>query len=448
MKRLILRNAQVVTENGISRAEIAVEDHTITEVAPSILGVAAIDIDVLGAFVFPGFIDTHVHFNEPGRVTWEGLTTGSRALAVGGGTAFFDMPLNSDPPVLSAETLNAKRRLAEEKSLLDFALWGGLCPGHIDRIDEMAEAGAIGFKAFLCPSGIAEFPPADPATLREGLRGAKRHNLPVAVHAEDPAVLDRAAGTVSGTSMRDFLASRPKEAEIEAIRRACELAGETEATLHVVHVTCAEGLAEIASARQAGVDVSAETCPHYLLFNGDDAERLGAIAKCAPPLRSAEDMEALWDSLLNGKVCTLGSDHSPAPPEKKTGENFFEIWGGISGCQHAFPAFLAQLRRRAPDDLFQGAAWLAANPVKRFAIAGKTGHIAPGSPADLTVVDFQKPSVVRSKDLLNRHPASLYVDHTVGSQILDVIRGGEIIVKQGKLVGTSSRGTFLRPSRD
>jgi allantoinase len=356
------------------------------------------------------------------------------------------MPLNSHPPVLNAESLQDKRRIAEEKSLLDFALWGGLCPGHTDQIDAMAEAGAVGFKAFLCDSGIGEFPAADAATLREGMMRASRWKLPVGVHAESPAVLEPASRNTPDRSMRSFLDSRPKEAEVAAIRMACGIAGETGAALHVVHVSCADGLAEIAKARQAGVNVTAETCPHYLLFNENDAIRIGARAKCAPPLRPGDEVEALWQDLLDGRIDTIASDHSPAPPDMKTGGDFFEIWGGISGCQHAFPCFLDELRRRAPTQLARAAGWLAAHPAARFGLAKQKGRIAVGFDADFTVVDFHKSSVIPRENLLCRHPMSLYEDLHAGCHVVDVIRRGEFVVQRGQINEAASRGLFLRPS--
>ncbi|MFZ4683445.1 MAG: allantoinase AllB [Terrimicrobiaceae bacterium] len=448
MSNLILRNAQLVLDSGIIRGEVAVEDGVITEVGPAISEVSAMDLDVCGAFVFPGFIDAHVHFNEPGREQWEGLSTGSAALAAGGGTTFFDMPLNSDPPVLNADEFHRKRKLAEEKSLLDFALWGGLCPGQTDAIDGMAEAGAVGFKAFLCDSGIAEFPATDAATLRAGMTRAKRWNLPVAVHAESPEVLAGVVRNTTDTSMRAFLDSRPKEAEVAAIRMACEIAGETGAALHVVHVSCAEGLAEIDHARKSGVDVSAETCPHYLLFNTDDAIRIGARAKCAPPLREKEDVAALWKSLLAGQVDTIGSDHSPAPLELKNGEDFFQIWGGISGCQHAFPAFLGELRRRAPKQFAKAAGWLAANPASRFGFGKRKGRIAVGYDADFALVDFRKAAPIEGKTLLTKHPLSLYESHHSGCHVIDVVRRGKFLVQRGEITQPTTRGIFLRPTHE
>lgn len=444
MNDLIIRNALVVDGGAVKTSDIAIASGMIAAAGPSLPGAARKELDASGLHIFPGFIDAHVHFNEPGRADWEGLDTGSAALAAGGGTAFFDMPLNSDPPVLDRGQFEAKRGIAAQKSILDFALWGGLCPGHAANIDEMATAGAVGFKAFLCPSGIEEFPASDEAALREGMKRAKRWNLPVAVHAEAPEVLDAAAASVKGHSMRSFLESRPKQAEVDAIRMACEVAGETGASLHVVHVSCAEGLAEIARAKEAGADVTAEVCAHHLLFNAEDAERIGARAKCAPPLREPSDVIELWKRLRAGDVFSLGSDHSPAPPQLKAGDDFFAIWGGISGCQHAFPSFLGALSRRLPDFLPGAADWLSRHPADRFGL-GKKGRIAPGFDADLTIVKFGDFPAIESSDLLYRHRMSLYEGCKPTCRVVHVYRRGENIVQNGAVVPGVKPGRFLRP---
>jgi allantoinase len=443
MNDLVIRNALVADGGTVRTMDLAMDGGRFSAAGPGISATGRREIDAAGLHVFPGLIDAHVHFNEPGRDDWEGLTTGPQALALGGGTVFFDMPLNSHPPVLNRAEFAVKRGLAEQKSVLDFALWGGLCPGHVSRLDEMAEAGAVGFKAFLCPSGIDEFPATDPGTLREGLRAARRWNLPVAVHAEDPALLREP--TKNGRTMADFLASRPPEAEIAAVRLACELAGETGASLHVVHVSCAESLAVIAAARAAGVEVTAEVCPHHLLFDADDAVRIGARAKCAPPLRPAAEVSALWRALADGKVDTIGSDHSPAPPARKTGDDAFQIWGGISGCQHAFVSLLGALAARSPDLLAWAADAMAHRVAERFRLPGK-GRVAEGFDADLTFVRFGDFPAIRRKDLQYRHPFSLYENCRPTAQVVHVVRRGELIVENGALRPNPGRGRFLRPA--
>lgn len=441
-RSLVILNATVVDCDQMKQTDLVIEDGKIVEVGPSDPGLAAARLDATGLFAFPGFVDAHVHFNEPGRSEWEGLETGSRALALGGGTTFVDMPLNSDPPVLYADALTAKRRLAEKKSVADFALWGGLCPGFEDEIPRMAAAGAAGFKAFLCPSGINEFPAADAATLRRGMQLARECNLPISVHAEDPAMLDASAPRDGDTSLRAFFRSRPKASEVSAVALACELAGETGAALYVVHVTCREALDVIAQAKAAGVDVTAETCPHYLLFDEDTAVGIGAPAKCAPPLRSSADVAALWEDVLAGRVDTIGSDHSPAPPAMKEGTDFFKIWGGISGCQHGVPALLGELQHRAPDRLRDAAGWLASRPANRLHLGGK-GRLMRGFDGDVTLVSFGQP--VAAQPAVYRHPRHAYENLRMRCVVHHVVRRGEFLVRDGALNPRATAGRFLRP---
>ena len=337
---LLVRGASPLPEIGI--ADGAIAGFTAAS--------AREEIDATGLIVMPGVIDAHVHFNEPGRTEWEGWATGSRAAVAGGVTTVCDMPLNSHPPVVTADAFEAKRRAAEAQSICDFALWGGLCPGHVGDLDALAACGAIGFKAFMADSGIDDFPKVDLDTLREGMRRAAALGLPVAVHAEFDRRERRPAQSAArrGTSVADYLASRPVESECEAIRAALEIAEETGCALHVVHVSSGRGVALIAEARARGVDVTAETCPHYLVFTGDDMERLGAVAKCAPPFRDAAERAALIDHVRAGRVDTIGSDHSPSPWTMKTDANFFRVWGGIAGVQHLLPVLLTR-RACAPE---------------------------------------------------------------------------------------------------
>ena len=275
-----------------------------------------------------------MHLNEPGRADWEGFATGTAALAAGGTTTCIDMPLNAIPPTVDGAGFDAKVAAATGVARVDVALWGGLVPGDVDRLDELAARGVVGFKAFMSASGVPEFPAADDLTLFDGMARAAALGLPVAVHAESDALTSALAAravAAGQVTMRDYLASRPVVAELEAIGRAILLAEETGCALHVVHVSTGRGVALVAAARARGVDVTCETCPHYLVLGADDAERLGAVAKCAPPLREQPDRDALWARL--GDLALIGSDHSPAPASLKGGDDHFAIWGGISGAQ-------------------------------------------------------------------------------------------------------------------
>jgi allantoinase len=449
---LLIRGAQPFPEIGIAAGKIVSFNR----------GSAREEIDATGWHLFPGVIDSHVHFNEPGRTDWEGIETGSRALAAGGGTLFFDMPLNAHPPTCDAESFDLKLAAAKKNSLVDFAFWGGLVPGNLDKLEELAERGAVGFKAFMANSGIEDFSRVDDLTLREGMKRAAKLNLPVAVHAESESLASKlskekiAAGKIS---VRDYLESRPVEVELEAIRRAIELAGETGCALHVVHVSSGEGVALIADAKKSGVDVTCETCPHYLILTEDDVEKIGALAKCAPPLRAADVQKNLWRQLLAGNVTTIGSDHSPSPPEMKADQNFFKVWGGISGGQHTLPLLLTEwsagLRpgglersnnspgRRPALQLVSDL--LSANVARRFQIPNK-GKIAVGFDADFALVDLRQSFPVAKADLFYRHQQSPYAGRVLTGKVVQTILRGQTVFKDGKIVAPPA-GRLVKPQR-
>jgi allantoinase len=441
---VIVRGGSVVTPEGVVTADIAVEDGCIREIAPSLPRLDekgdGLEIDARGLTVLPGLIDVHVHFNEPGRTAWEGAATGSRALAAGGGTMFFDMPLNSSPCTVGPKEFDEKRAALEASSLTDFALWGGLVPGNRDMLEPLAEQGAIGFKAFMTDSGLPEFPRADDLTLYEGMCEAARLGLPVAVHAESDELvqaLTRRAFEAGRHGVRDYLDSRPVLAEVEAIQRASLLAGEAGARLHIVHVSSGRGVAAALEARAHGVDVSIETCAHYLYFTEEDMLRLGAVAKCAPPLRQASERKMLWRQVLRGDVDMVGSDHSPAPLAMKQDENFFRIWGGIAGVQST----LAVLLELAPVERI--AALTAANPARRFGLPRK-GSLTVGNDADFTLVDTAAEFTVTRESLFQKHGLSPYVGATFRGVVRHTVVRGETVFVDGKIVGTL-KGRLIKP---
>ena len=448
---LILRGGHVVTPEGVAPADVGVVAGRFAALAPALTGTAAQEIDATGLHVFPGILDAHVHFNEPGRAEWEGLATGSAALAAGGGAWFGDMPLNSTPPVLDAAAFAAKARLAAAKAVTDFSLWGGLVPGNLDRLPELADAGVIGVKAFMCGSGIDDFPGiTEAATLRRGMERAAAGGLLVAVHAENEAMaasLTRLARARGATDARSWLATRPVEVELAAIRLATELAGETRCALHIVHVSTPEGLALIAAARRRGVNVSAETCPHYLLLNEDDTVRLGAPAKCAPPLRPEAARLGLWQALAAGQVDTLGSDHSPAPPAMKQAADFFSIWGGISGVQHGFPLLLSTALDMLPatQALPLLSALLATNVARRFCLPGK-GRIAAGHDADFTLLDLHHEHTLDNAELLYRHRQGPYHGRPCRVRVRQTWVRGRRIWSEDRIAPGAPAGQLLRPN--
>jgi allantoinase len=409
----VIRGATVVLPGVFPvPADVAIEGERIAAVGPDLKGRE--EIDARGLHLFPGVLDAHVHFNEPGRTEWEGWATGSAALKAGGATACIEMPLNAHPPTLDGAAFDAKAEAAAASSVVDFALWGGLTPLNLASMEELAERGVAGFKAFMCDSGIEDFPAADDDTLHAGMARAAALKLPVAVHAERPSRLHEPAGS----GWRAWVASRPVEAELEAIRTAIAIARETGCDLHVVHVSTAAGVDLVARAD----GVTCETCPHYLTLSEDDLETLGTRAKCAPPLRPKHEVAALRRAM--GSVDLVASDHSPCPPAMKQGD-FTAAWGGIAGAQ----ATLGLLLERLPPQTV--AALTAANPAKRFNLP--KGRLEPGADADLTLVDLRRKEV---PELQDRHRLSPYAGRPLPRVVRTLVRGG------------ATRGRLITPRKD
>ena len=408
----VIRGSRVVTPDGVFPLEVGIAEGVVVAMASSLAGAAREELDASGCLLVPGMIDAHVHFNEPGRTDWEGFASGSTAAAAGGVTTVFDMPLNSTPATVTVEAYDLKFRCSEQNSRIRTRLWGGLVPGNLDQLAPLAERGVVGFKAFMSNSGIEDFARSDSATLRAGMKiiaGLPRMCL--AVHAEDESLtarLGEQARATGKTGPRGFVESRPIEAELLAIREVLDLAGETGCPLHVVHVSCAEGIALIEQAKRAGVDVTVETCPHYLVLTIEDMERLGALVKCAPPLRDASTQTALWSCLERGEVDTIGSDHSPCPDFMKSGRPFAAAWGGISGVQHSLPLLYSEGLARGIDPL-RLASMLSSSPARRFHLDPGLGLIRPGAAADLCLLRPGKGVPIQRAQLLDRHLHSPYV---------------------------------------
>jgi allantoinase len=437
----VIRGGTVVTESGPVLADVAIQGGSIQAVGPELPG-GRVEIDGRGLTIFPGLIDVHVHFNEPGRTEWEGAATGSRGLAAGGGTAFFDMPLNSTPCTVNAKEFDRKREALAKASVTDFGLWGGLIPGNLEEIQELAGRGVVGFKAFMCDSGLPEFPRADDFTLYLGLIFARDLGLIVAVHAESQEIthgFSHLLAAEDDKTIRTFLRSRPVIAEVEAIHRACLLAREAAARIHIVHVSSASGLIAAVEARAQGTNVTIETCAHYLYFTEEDVERLGAVAKCAPPLRP--EGHGLWP--IFDAVDIVASDHSPAPPEMKSGD-FATAWGGIAGVQSTLAVLLDQGYHKRALPLKRIASLTATEPAKRFRLTGK-GAVVPGNDADLTLVDLAASHEVKREDLYQRHGLSPYVGSTFRGTVRRTIRGGETIYENGKITARN-HGKLIKPS--
>jgi allantoinase len=437
---MIIRGGTVVTARGVEKADISIAGDQITAVGPDLLATGE-EIDASGLHVFPGGIDSHVHFNEPGRTEWEDIAHGSAALAAGGYTSFIDMPLNNLPVTTNVAAFDLKVEAMKLSSRLDFGLWGGLVPGNRDQLEPLVRRGAMGFKAFMCPSGIDEFPASDIHTLVEGMKRIAALGSILLIHAEDPTRLLEP----KGTGALDFTRSRPEDAELMAVVAVLTVASATGCRVHIVHVSTENGATLVHKARLDGIDMTCETCPHYLLYTEEDLEKMGGLGKCAPPFRTAQDRDGLWARLADGTLPMVVSDHSPSTIDLKQGGDFLKLWGGISGCQSTRQLLLAHAAERGVA-LSTVAAVTATNQARRFGLA-KKGDVAAGFDADLWLVDLSFEGVVRKQDLLYRNPFSAHEGQPIRGRTIRTLVRGETIFVDGQLTATKPIGNLLTPSR-
>ncbi|MCP8967669.1 allantoinase [Ectobacillus ponti] len=440
MYDLIIRNGSIVLPDSVVKGDIGIVDGKLQTISADALRDAEAEriIDAAGRHIFPGLIDSHVHFNEPGRTEWEGVYTGSRSLAAGGVTSYFDMPLNSTPPTINKENLDLKKACTEGKSVVNAFFWGGLVPENIEHIQELHENGVIGFKAFMSPSGIADFNHVDDVTIFKGMAEIAAVGSLLAVHAESTVICDQLAQEKqkqNWTSARDFVESRPIISEIEAVRRIISYAEATGCKVHVVHASSRKVVQVIQEAKERGVDITVETCPHYLSLTVSDLEEQGGVAKCCPPLRDEQEVEDLWASLQNGEIDVIASDHSPAPPAMKEVQNgdFFRAWGGISGAQSTLNILLTEGHHERQMPLEQIARLTAANPAKLFGLYPRKGIIAAGSDADLTIVNLNESFTLKREDLLYRHQQSPYIGRTFTGAVKMTIVNGRVVYEDGTI---------------
>lgn len=447
---LYIRNASVVTDERIFAGGVAVTDGRITELVEGDRDISARElIDAGGLLLLPGLVDAHVHFSEPGRGHWEGFETGSRSAAAGGITTFVEMPLNAHPPTVNAEALALKQDVAR-KSHVDYALWGGLIDDNLDHLADLQRGGVVGFKAFMATA--SDFPRSDSRILREGMNRISSLGSFVAVHAEDETITVRLTQDLQAQGRRDPLAwceSRPIEAELAAIDEAIALAGAIGARLHIVHVSCAAGIDRISRAKSKGIKVTAETCPHYLVFDSEDFVRLGPIAKCAPPLRQPAEKEQLWKRVLAGEVDVIASDHSPCLWQDKAAgsDSVFAAWGGISGLQSGLPAMLTEGVRKRSLPLTELVRMMSLAPAKLFGFERRKGRLAPGADADLVLVDPDAEFTLNADDLFYRNRHSAYVGVRFSGAVRKTICRGLTVYDNGRVVGPAGHGRRLDNSQ-
>ncbi|MEU6534608.1 allantoinase AllB [Streptomyces sp. NPDC047000] len=438
---LILRSTRVVTPDGMRAASVAVAEGRITAVLPYDTPVAhsfrARVEDFGDDVLMPGLVDTHVHVNDPGRTEWEGFWTATRAAAAGGVTTLIDMPLNSLPPTTTVAHLRTKQAVAAGRAHIDVGFWGGALPGNLTDLRPLHEAGVFGFKAFLAPSGVDEFPHLDRDGLARSLTRIAAFGGLLIVHAEDPHHL-AAAPQRGGPRYADFLASRPRHAEDTAIAHLIAEARRLHARVHVLHLSSGDALPLIATAKADGVRITVETCPHYLTLAAEEVPDGASEFKCCPPIREAANQDLLWRALADGTIDCVVTDHSPSTADLKTAD-FATAWGGVSGLQLSLAAVWTQARRRG-HGLEDVARWMAE---RTAALAGldRKGAIEPGRDADFAVLAPDETFTVDPAALQHRNRVTAYAGRTLHGVVRSTWLRGERIYADGEF--SEPRGALL-----
>ncbi|MDX3850864.1 allantoinase AllB [Streptomyces sp. AK02-01A] len=428
---LVLRSTRVITPEGTRAASIAVAGARIAAVLPydSRVPPGARTEDVGDDVVLPGLVDTHVHVNDPGRTEWEGFWTATRAAAAGGVTTLLDMPLNSLPPTTTAAHLRTKREVARTKAHVDVGFWGGAVPDNIKDLRPLHDAGVFGFKCFLSPSGVDEFPELDQERLGLSLAEITGFGGLLIVHAEDPHEL-ASAPRRGGAAYADFLASRPRDAENAAIRSLVAQAKRLDARVHVLHLSSSDALPLIAAAKREGVRITVESCPHFLTLTAEEVPDGATEFKCCPPIREAANQDALWQGLIDGTIDCVVSDHSPCTADLKT-PDFASAWGGISSLQLGLPAIWTEARRRGRS-LEDVARWMSTAPA---ALAGlpRKGAIEAGRDADFAVLAPDETFTVDPAELHHRNQVTAYAGKTLYGVVRSTWLRGSRIARDGTL---------------
>ncbi|MER5980398.1 allantoinase AllB [Streptomyces sp. NPDC001857] len=436
---LVLRSTRVVTPEGMRAASVAVTAGVITAVLPhDVRPPEGARLEDLGDDVLlPGLVDTHVHVNDPGRTEWEGFWTATRAAAAGGITTLVDMPLNSLPPTTTVDHLRTKQRTAADKAHVDVGFWGGALPGNVEDLRPLHDAGVFGFKAFLSPSGVEEFPHLGREALARSMAEIAGFGGLLIVHAEDPHRLD-AAPRRGGPRYADFLASRPRQAEDSAIAVLVSEAERLHARVHVLHLSSSDALPLIAAAKADGVRLTVETCPHYLTLTAEEVPDGASEFKCCPPIREAANQDLLWKALADGTVDCVVTDHSPSTADLKTGD-FATAWGGISGLQLSLPAVWTEARRRGHgmEDVVR---WMSTRTAALVGLDRK-GAIEAGRDADFAVLAPDETFTVDPAALQHRNRVTAYAGRTLHGVVKSTWLRGERILADGEF--TAPKGRLL-----
>ena len=414
---LVVRAASALVDGVFRPADIGIAGGRIAAISDGPLEGDELAELAADEVLIPGLVDSHVHINEPGRTEWEGFASATRAAAAGGVTTVIDMPLNSIPPTTTPDALRVKREAAAAKAIVDVGFWGGAVPGNLGRLRELRDAGVFGFKSFLAPSGVDEFEHLDSMQLDRALEEIASFGGLLIVHAEDPGVLD-AHANAGGTDYHLFVESRPDEAETTAIERVIAGVRRTGARAHILHLSSAKALPALREAREDGLPITVETCPHYLTFDEEHIPDGATQFKCCPPIRSGANRDELWQALVDGDIDIVVTDHSPSTPELKFsgGGDFGRAWGGIAGLQTGLSSVWTEADRRGIA-LERVLEWMSRGPADLLGL-GEKGRIIVGADADLVAFAPAQAFTVHARELLHRNPVSAYE----GRELRGVVR--------------------------
>lgn len=440
---LVIRGRRVVTEHGVGPASVHITRGYISAISiyENVPAEAQL-CDAFDSIVMPGLIDTHVHVNEPGRTDWEGFETATRAAAAGGVTTIVDMPLNSIPATTTLAGLEEKLAAAREKLHVDTAFWGGVVPGNTNELEKLWNSGVVGFKCFLIHSGVEEFPNVTEENLREAMPELARLGALLIVHAELPGPVEACCQALDGQPSRSyqtFLQTRPREAENAAVELMIQLSHETGCRVHIVHHSSADALSMLRDAKQSGLPITAETCPHYLHFAAEEIAESATEFKCCPPIRERANREALWNALRDGTIDFVVSDHSPCPPDMKLRESgdFMGAWGGISSLQLRLPIIWTEASARGftIEDLTR---WLCRGPAKQVGLNLK-GAIKDGYDADIVIWNPDAEFTVEPSMLHHRHKVTPYRGERLRGVVEKTFLRGQIVYDDGRFFGPYGR---------
>ncbi|CED84512.1 allantoinase [Phaffia rhodozyma] len=403
-------------------------------------------LDVGDLLVLPGLVDCHVHLNEPGRTDWEGFSTGTRAALSGGVTTVIDMPLNSIPPTTTLDGLAAKKNATGNQLSTDVGFWGGVIPGNQDDLVPLIKAGVKGFKCFLIESGVEEFPCVDENDLRKAMTKLSGHGVPLLFHAELDTLVQTSApssscasSTTDPTLYSTFLESRPDSFETTAIDLIISLAKEfPEVPVHIVHLSSAKALPSIRKAKAEGVDLTVETCYHYLCLEAETIPARQTQFKCCPPIRGAQNRASLWDALLDGTIDYVVSDHSPCVKELKNlcSGDFMTAWGGIGSLGLGVSLLWTEGASKG-FGIREIVKWTSERTAKRVGEGHRKGGIFEGGQADFAIFDPEAVQHIESESLIFKNKLTPFTGQDLRGRIVKTILRGKVVydTEQGGFVG-------------